>query len=139
MRQFKSLILLGIFSLALMASPAPARGDDSGPGARESFRAFCAEWMAKLDRRRATNMKNADVRAGGTGVVLEYTAYSPRPLLCEAQATTAPRAVGRLVYQELRMRKAGATHEKALASRPSVVKRTDIMEIFRYDGRRWRY
>jgi hypothetical protein len=131
-------LIFTVVVLLLAASPAGA--DNASPDVGVSFRAFCSSWMAKLDQRRQENARRAEPVPDGDRVAIEYTAYSPEPVACHARKREgATSAVGQLVYQELRVRATGTTAAKARAAVPNVVSKTDIVEIFRFDGRRWRY
>ena len=133
----KTLISSGMI-LLLAASPASA--GDPGPDVGGSFQAFCSSWMAKLDQRRQDNARKAEAVRDGDSVAIEYTAYSRKPLACDARRREgASSTIGQLVYQELRVRATGTTVAQARTAVPNVLSKTDIVEIFRFDGSRWRY
>jgi hypothetical protein len=48
-------------------------------------------------------------------------------------------AVGKLVYREILYEKTGSTTADAQGARPAVLQTTEVMEVFRYDGRNWKY
>ncbi len=131
-------ILLAAGVLGLVAPGARA---DADPG--ESFQQFCSQWMQKLHERRLFSLRQAQAAAADRdpddSVVLKYNAYSELPVRCEAKAGKNGGFIGRLVYHELQMQKAGKTPKRALENRPSVLSRTEVMEIFRFDGKRWKY
>ena len=120
--------------------PAPVCADDAKPGkaapvARlaSSFQDFCAQWLAKLDKRERHNQLKASKSGKG-----EYIAYGDVMIRCEAKpiGDSGRSAIGRLVYYEMRVRD-GA--KKAAKDQADVLSRTEVMEIFRFDGERWRY
>jgi hypothetical protein len=47
--------------------------------------------------------------------------------------------VGKLIYQEILYEKTGNTPAAAQDSSPAVLQTTEVMEVFRYDGRAWKY
>jgi hypothetical protein len=97
--------------------------------------------MGKLAERERFNLKNAPARKHGDNVVVEYVGYGKTPTRCEAKASGVPSNpfVGKLVYQEMRYERSGASKDRALTSQPRVLSTTEVMEIFRFDGRRWVY
>ena len=113
----------------------PAESGKIAPVAQlaRSFQDFCAQWLAKLDKRERVNQKNASKSGRG-----EYTAYGDVMIRCEAKPSgdSSRNAIGRLVYYELRVRNGV---EKAIKGQPDIVSRTEVMEIFRFAGKRWRY
>ena len=120
--------------------PAEACADDPKPAKAapvaqlaSSFQDFCTHWLAKLDKRERFNQMKASKNGKG-----EYTAYGDVMIRCEAKpiGDSGRGAIGRLVYYELRVR---AGDKKAAKDRPDVLSRTEVMEIFRFDGERWRY
>lgn len=132
------LILLGIG--VLCSGPQYALASDYEKMLARSFSQFCSLWMSKLDQREERNQKIAKAAQNGSGVVLEYTAYADSPESCEVKSVGSNGAmVGHIVYHELVVQKHGATREKARRSKESVVGRTEVMEIFRFDGKAWLY
>ena len=132
-------VTVSVALFALCAAPVradePARSGKVAPVAQlaRSFQDFCAQWLAKLDQRERFNQKNARKSGGG-----EYTAYGDVMLRCEAKPNggSSRNAIGRLVYYELRVRDAA---KQAATGQPAILSRTEVMEIFRFDGERWRY
>ena len=130
-------ILATCAGFALCAGDAyadDAKPDKPAPVAKLaiSFEDFCAQWLAKLDRRERMNQMNAS-KNGNT----EYTAYGDVMIRCEAKPIgDSSNAIGRLVYHELRVRDGD---KKAANGQPDILSRTEVMEIFRFDGARWRY
>ncbi len=121
------------------ASPAAA-----GPGltaGSQSFERFCTTWMGKLAERERHNLKTATAQRNGSAFAVEYTGYARDHMRCEARETGVPSNpfIGKLVYQEMRYRRAGATPERAQTADASVLERVEVMEIFRFDGTRWVY
>jgi hypothetical protein len=108
---------------------------------RASFERFCSTWMGKLEERERSNLTRAIVRRSGDRVVVEYVGYTRSPLSCEAEPSGAPSTplVGKLVYQELRYERSGASKGGALTNPPRVLSRIVVMEIFRFDGSEWVY
>lgn len=127
------ILLTGVL-VALAPQPAQA-------GPEDTFSKFCSSWMAKLKAREQQNLKQASPKKDGGLFVVEYTGYSGQPLRCEAKhsARTNRPPIGKLSYHELRYRGSGKTPAAALASTPSIVLQTEVLEIFRFDGLRWVY
>jgi len=125
----------------LLSFVAPAAHAGPGLTGPSSFERFCSTWMGKLAERERFNLKNAAARKNGEGVVVEYVGYAKSPMRCEAKESGVPSNpfVGKLVYQELRYERAGASKDRALTSQPRVLSTTEVMEIFRFDGSRWVY
>jgi hypothetical protein len=125
----------GFALCAGQASAGDAKPAKAAPVAQlaSSFQDFCAQWLAKLDKRERFNQKKAKKTADG-----EYIAYGDVMIRCEAKPNgdSSRNAIGRLVYYELRVRD-GA--KKAAKSQPDVLSRTEVMEIFRFDGKAWLY
>ena len=94
--------------------------------------------MSKLADRKLFNLKRAAPEKSGSGVLLRYDEYSPQ-VSCEAKRAKNGSLIGRLVYHELHMLKSGASHERALEDQPDVLSRTEVLEIFRFDGKHWKY
>ena len=112
----------------------------AAPSARaESFDSFCAEWMNKLAQREQTNMSKVQYMPGGSGVEGKYTGYDRVPVRCQTRAKPGAPGVGTLVYNEVHYVKSGSTVEHAKASQPQVVEKVEVMEIFRFDGEKWKY
>jgi len=111
-----------------------------GPAA-QSFDRFCRSWMGKLSVRHEHNAKKIAYRKNKGRVVGEYVGYSKTPARCSVKKTGVPANpfVGKLVYYEVRYRKAGKTREAARASRPRALERVEVLELFRFDGKRWVY
>ena len=135
-----SFSLLIAISLVLGAAGLGARDARAASTAaiNKSFRAFCSVWMGKLDARQRHNLKKAQPRRNGDGFFVEYVGYSPDLVRCETKAGRTS-SIGKLVYHELRIRRAGRTADVARKSKPRVLERIEVMEIFRYDGSRWLY
>ena len=116
----------------------------AGPGltaGSQSFDRFCSTWMGKLAERERHNQKTAAAQRNGSGYLVEYVGYARRPVRCEARETGVPSNpfIGKLVYHEMRYRRAGATPERAQTADASVLEQVEVMEIFRFDGTRWVY
>ncbi len=120
------------------APPASARPGSEGD---RSFAKFCDVWMGKLARRERDNLKSARPRNNGGTYVIEYIGYGNRPLRCEAKATgkRANPFIGKMVYTEHQYRREGSTGAKARKGSAALVSATEVMEIFRFDGKRWVY
>ncbi len=123
----------------LFASTGELRADADADRVAASFARFCNEWMSKLEARRLFNLKRAQDEEPGSEVVLRYLAYSTSPIRCEANTRPDGSAIGRIVYHQLHMRKSGADRRHALENQPDELGRTEVMEIFRFDGSRWEY
>jgi hypothetical protein len=127
------VLLIGIPLLGCAAGRAHA--GDGG------FGSFCKTWMGKLEQRERHNLNRMALRQRGAQTVGEYTGYARKAVECKptSQVTPGKPAVGTLVYHELKYRKAGPSRAAAKQAKPTVVQRTEVMEVFRYDGRRWTY
>ena len=123
--------MLTAAGLLWLAAPVTARA--------ESFDSFCAEWMGKLAAREQANLKKMEYTPKGGRVVGSYTGYEKVPVRCQSRAKPGAPGVGTLVYHEVRYQKAGATVEGAKSSAPEVLEKTEVMEIFRFDGKKWKY
>ena len=134
----KLAILLGIG--VLCSGPQLVSAGEYQQKLSRSFHQFCSLWMAKLDEREQRNQKIARPAANGRGVIVEYTAYTDSPVSCEVKPVGSSGAlVGRIVYHELLVQKHGATEAQAQQSEENVVERIEVMEIFRFDGKAWKY
>lgn len=123
---------------ALVAgAPAPAKAE--GSALQQSFQRFCSQWMQKLQVRQRDNATNAQAKQHPQGVLYRYTGYASQPDRCEVQEAGKGRAVGKLVYSEYVMQKWGASLQAARSSRARIAATTEVMELFRFDGTRWRY
>lgn len=105
------------------------------------FEDFCRTWMGKLAKREAHNLATAKTRKAGGQVVLSYIGYTKRPEKCSARRSgvAGNPYVGKVVYQELAYERRGANRKAALRADPVVVSRTEILEIFRHNGKKWIY
>ena len=120
------------------APPPPA----AEPNPVESaFQLLCKDWMGKLVARESHNLENARVRQIRKLFVLEYTGYGADPIVCRADRSRRSNGtfIGRLVYQELRYRKTARSRARALASKPRITDRIEVLELFRNDGNGWNY
>ena len=134
----KLAILLGIG--VLCSSPQLVSAGEYQQKLSRSFHQFCSLWMAKLDEREQRNQKIARPAANGRGVIVEYTAYADSLVSCEVKPVGSSGAlVGRIVYHELLVQKHGATEAQAQQGEENVVERIEVMEIFRFDGKAWKY
>ncbi len=127
----RALYVLGVAGAICLAAPAISTA--------ESFDSFCAEWMSKLAAREQQNLQKIQYAASGGEMVGAYTGYEKVPIRCQTRAKPGAPGVGTLVYNEVRYKKAGTTVEGAKTSSPQVVEKVEIMEIFRFDGAKWRY
>ncbi len=134
----KLAILLGIG--VLCSSPQLVSAGEYQQKLSRSFHQFCSVWMAKLDEREQRNQKIAKPAANDRGVIVEYTAYTDSPVSCEVKPVGSSGAlVGRIVYHELLVQKHGATEAQAQQGEENVVERIEVLEIFRFDGKAWKY
>ncbi|HTO06612.1 MAG TPA: hypothetical protein VMR86_06100 [Myxococcota bacterium] len=95
--------------------------------------------MGKLAAREQANAAKVQYTPQGGQVVGTYTGYEKTPLKCQSRAKPGVRGVGTLVYNQLQLRKAGTSAEAAKKSSPEVVEKTEVMEIFSFDGSAWKY
>jgi hypothetical protein len=125
---------LGALILGISLAPA-ARANDG------AFDRFCADWMAKLAQREHQNLIKVRWEKQGGALVGSYTGYARKPIQCKPTGVVTPGrpAVGKLVYQEIVYQKRGATPAAAKSAEPAVLRTTEVMEVFRYDGRKWMY
>ena len=126
-RGFAALMAAGFISLA------------AGSVRAESFDSFCAEWMGKLAVREQQNMQKIQYTPEGGRVVGSYKGYDKVPIRCQSRAKAGAPGVGTLVYNEVHYQKVGPTVEGAKTSQPMVVEKVEVMEIFRFDGQKWKY
>jgi hypothetical protein len=127
----RGLCALTAASLIWLAVPTVSRA--------ESFDSFCAEWMGKLAAREQQNLKKMEYTPKAGQVVGSYTGYEKVPVRCQSRAKPGAPGVGTLVYHEVHYQKAGQTTEAAKSSAPEVVEKVEVMEIFRFDGQKWKY
>jgi hypothetical protein len=123
--------------VALMA--AGVIGFAAAPVRAESFDSFCAEWMGKLALREQQNLQKMQYTPQGGRVVGSYKGYDKIPIRCQSRAKAGAPGVGTLVYNEVHYEKVGPTVEGAKTSQPMVVEKVEVMEIFRFDGQKWKY
>lgn len=133
--------LCGVVAAGLLGVATDA---SAGPGltaGSQSFERFCSTWMGKLAERERNNLQHATPRRNGSAFLVEYTGYAKQPTRCEARETGVPSNpfIGKLTYHELRYQRSGATPERAQAGDASVLEQVEVMEIFRFDGKRWVY
>jgi len=129
-------IATSLLALALGAAPArSARADDA------TFDRFCADWMAKLARREHQNLAKVRWEKQAGALVGRYTGYERVPIQCSPTSRVTPGkpAVGKLVYREIVYQKRGQNPAAAREAEPLVLQTTEVMEVFRYDGRKWMY
>jgi len=135
---FRTWIPVIGLTLTLGASVASADGGSS-ESRGDGFSTFCSQWMQKLADREQANLKDS-FKQRGAGVVAEYVGYARKPLRCESRVKQpGTPGVGVLVYHEFKYRRSGTDRASARASDPVVLERTEVTEVFRYDGRRWAY
>ena len=130
-----AIVKYGLGSLlvvTLLWSAAPS-------ASAESFDSFCAQWMGKLEQREKQNLAKVQYSRGSGGMEGKYVGYERVPVRCQTRAKPGKPGVGTLVYHELQYKKSGPTVEQAKSSAPQVVEKTEIMEIFRFDGEKWKY
>jgi len=126
------------FALLLAAAlAAPATADDK---VSESFDRFCVEWMQKLATRERDNQQHIQWIPSGSGVMGEYVGYSSDHT-CLLKPISDPKAVpiGKIIYQEIRYQKQGASAAVAAKSTPQPLDLTEVTEIFRYERGQWKY
>jgi hypothetical protein len=132
-----TLLHTGLIALALTLVPLAPAGAGDDPG----FDRFCAQWMSKLAQRERQNIAKVRWEKRGPKTVGQYTGYARTPIQCKPTTAVKPGrpAVGKLVYQEILYEKAGTSTSDAREARPAVLQTTEVMEVFRYDGRDWKY
>lgn len=144
--------ILGLLvTLAIFVLPAAGHADGAvevakrmptpNTAAEASFQSFCKQWMNKLDEREVRNRSLAKAVSNGGNLVMRYTGYGKTVLKCEVRETGVPAQpfVGRLVYDEIEYQKSASTPGELSSQSPAVHTRTEVMEIFRYDGKKWVY
>jgi len=127
----RGLTALSLASLICLAAPSVRAAD--------SFDSFCAEWMGKLADREKQNLRKMKYTPNAGRVVGAYTGYEKVPIRCQSRAKPGAPGVGTLVYHEVHYQKAGPTVAVAKTSAPKVVEKVEVMEIFRFDGKSWKY
>lgn len=140
-RRYPILLTLTTLTFLVCAlSAPPASAEARGKGA-SSFNKFCKVWMGKLAARERNNLKGAPARKNGGNFVVEYTSYAQKHRRCEAKATgvASNPYIGKLVYTERAVRREGSTKSQARSGSIRVMSEVEVMEIFRYDGKKWVY
>lgn len=129
-----------LVAASLWALPVPAVAA-SPKRIENSFRRFCSQWMHKLEIREQHNAARVKYVRKGLQVVGEYNGYARKSSSCQVQATGVAEApyVGKLGYRENVYRKSGRSHRNARRSDPRLLNTTEVLEIFRYNGRDWVY
>lgn len=107
--------------------------------AEETFDSFCAEWMGKLAVREQQNLQKMQFAPENGRIVGAYKGYDKVPVRCQSRAKAGTPGVGTLVYHEVHYKMVGSTVEGAKTSAPQIVEKVEVMEIFRYDGKKWKY
>jgi len=133
MKAPRTSCLILAFALLSFAVPSLAHAGDG------SFDKFCRTWMKKLKDRESFNQKKATVENRNGKFVMEYIGYTRKPLSCTASRGRGDALIGALVYDEIRYQKTGAKRASVAKSRPVVVKRAPVTEIFSHDGKEWLY
>jgi hypothetical protein len=131
--------ITGLRSLCALAAAGVIWLSAPTAQAAESFDSFCAQWMDKLAVREQQNLQKMQYTPKAGRVVGSYTGYEKAPLRCQTRAKPGSPGVGTLVYHEVHYQKAGPTVERAKSSPPEVVEKVEVMEIFRFDGEKWKY
>lgn len=103
------------------------------------FTEFCAGWVDKLRERERYNLDKVKWEPAGDGVVAEYVGYDTKNVGPRTVEHLDATPIGKLVYLELKLRRAGKSKEEALAREPEIVERTEVLEIFRYERGSWVY
>lgn len=135
MIRLPALLCCVVFSSCMLAPPLASAGPAKG------FDKFCKAWMKKLQVRERDNLASAKVRKRGDRFVVAYVGYGDKAVDCQTKATgqAANPYVGKLVYHELQLEKTGARRAATREARPRIKAQTEILEIFRYDGKGWVY
>jgi len=143
LRGIATAIAVSVAMLAGLPPAVEAGGKvlDSPEAAQRDFGAFCRKWVDKLDARERFNLSQAARVKQDEQVVILYTGYGDVTLSCEVTPTgvAASPFVGKLVYYEQSLRKAGASRDAALDKRAQVVRQIEVLELFHHDGIRWKY
>lgn len=133
------------FGVVATGLPRQAAADAQVPASispsAHGFEDFCRTWMRKLAQREKRNLGTAQVRKQGDSVVLSYVGYAAEPRKCSARKSgvAGNPYVGKMVYLEYAYERHGKSRKAALSAEPKVVKRTEVLEIFRHDGSKWVY
>ncbi len=127
-----------ILIAALVLLPLPTARADA-PGSSHGFASFCERWMEKLRAREIDNARDARIVQRESRYVGEFKGYGRKPLRCHARPTGSPSTpwVGQIVYEEIIYRVTGPDPKAARQSDPKPASRSQVMEIFRFDGTRW--
>ena len=128
-------------ALALLVAPQGHADVVTDASLDHGFDGFCAGWMEKLRVREADTARAARIVKNGSGYVREFKGYGRKPLQCRARPTGSRSTpwVGQLVYEEIVYRKHGKSPSAARGSKPEIAARTQVLEIFKFDGSRWVY
>lgn len=123
---------------------AAGKGAAEEPGERvarmqTTFAEFCRGWIDKLRERERHNLAQVKWEALGDGVVAEYVGYDTNNVGPQSVHHVESTPIGKLVYLEYKLRRAGKSKEEALSHEPEVVERTEVTEIFRFDRGSWVY
>lgn len=112
--------------------------------AKKTFGDFCASWVDKLRERERYNQTKIQWEPSPEGgVVGEYVGYDTKNVGPTSGTETVEHVdatpIGKLVYLELKLRRAGKSKEEALTHEPEIVEKTEVTEIFRFDRGSWVY
>jgi hypothetical protein len=122
-----------------LTGPSRAAAAEAPEEVRRKFDVFVASWMEKLRERERHNVKKIAWHPGGSGVEGIYVGYDTTnyQILPVSNLETTP--IGKLVYMELKLRRAGSTQDEALSREPQIIERVQVTEIFRYHRGEWVY
>lgn len=130
LRGFFSFTSLGL----ILLGPPPVYPQT----AKESFPAFCEEWMQKLAERERRNQSLIEWREEHGEVRGTYIGYSKQHE-CTYKEGKGSTPLGKITYLEVRYEKRGATRQEAEQSPPKPLETTEVTEIFRYAKGKWVY
>ena len=110
--------------------------------AKQTFKEFAAEWMAKLEKISKNNAKNINPKLSEADGVYSgrYVCYGPE---CQTSVkkTGSPVTpyVGMIHYTEKQMLKKGSNREEAMNDPGAIIIETPVTEIFRFSKGHWVY
>lgn len=108
-------------------------------GARERFKTFAGDWMAKVGRNLKHSKERMAVDSGPQGFVARFTSVAEDTLVLKVKASTSPGCdfVGVMRYEEHHFENRGGSYSEAVEGPFSRTRRLRVTEIFRFVAGRW--